>query len=72
MAELKLIHKGKVRDLYDAGEKYLLIVSSDRLEIHYIDLGTFEYCDGCGREIDTIYAYCPYCGKKVDDKFYVS
>ncbi len=31
MAELKLIHKGKVRDLYAAGEKYLLIVSSDRL-----------------------------------------
>lgn len=31
MAELKLIHKGKVRDLYSAGEKYLLIVSSDRI-----------------------------------------
>ena len=31
MAELKLIHKGKVRELYDAGEKYLLIVSSDRI-----------------------------------------
>ena len=31
MAELKLIHKGKVRDLYAAGEKYLLIVSSDRI-----------------------------------------
>ncbi|MBI5744531.1 MAG: phosphoribosylaminoimidazolesuccinocarboxamide synthase [Elusimicrobia bacterium] len=29
--ELKLIHKGKVRDLYAAGEKYLLIVSSDRI-----------------------------------------
>ena len=28
---LKLIHKGKVRDLYEAGDKYLLIVSSDRL-----------------------------------------
>ncbi len=28
---LKLIHKGKVRDLYEAGEKYLLIVSTDRL-----------------------------------------
>lgn len=31
MAELKLMHKGKVRDLYAAGEKYLLIVSSDRI-----------------------------------------
>ncbi|MBI4655645.1 MAG: phosphoribosylaminoimidazolesuccinocarboxamide synthase [Elusimicrobia bacterium] len=31
MSELKLIHKGKVRDLYEAGEKYLLIVSSDRI-----------------------------------------
>lgn len=31
MAELKLLHKGKVRDLYAAGEKYLLIVSSDRI-----------------------------------------
>ncbi|PIU17657.1 MAG: phosphoribosylaminoimidazolesuccinocarboxamide synthase [Elusimicrobia bacterium CG08_land_8_20_14_0_20_59_10] len=31
MAQLKLIHKGKVRDLYAAGEKYLLIVSSDRI-----------------------------------------
>lgn len=31
MLELKLIHKGKVRDLYAAGEKYLLIVSSDRI-----------------------------------------
>lgn len=31
MAELKLIHKGKVRDLYAAGEKRLLIVSSDRI-----------------------------------------
>jgi len=31
MAELKLIHKGKVRELYDAGGKYLLIVSSDRI-----------------------------------------
>ena len=31
MSELKLIHKGKVRDLYAAGEKYLLIVSSDRI-----------------------------------------
>jgi phosphoribosylaminoimidazole-succinocarboxamide synthase len=31
MTELKLIHKGKVRDLYAAGEKYLLIVSSDRI-----------------------------------------
>ncbi len=29
--ELKLLHKGKVRDLYSAGEKYLLIVSSDRI-----------------------------------------
>ncbi len=29
--ELKLLHKGKVRDLYAAGEKYLLIVSSDRI-----------------------------------------
>lgn len=29
--ELKLIHKGKVRDLYAAGEKHLLIVSSDRI-----------------------------------------
>ncbi len=28
---LKLIHKGKVRDLYEAGDKYLLIVSTDRL-----------------------------------------
>lgn len=27
----ELIHKGKVRDLYGAGEKYLLIVSTDRL-----------------------------------------
>ncbi len=31
MDELKLIHKGKVRDLYAAGDKYLLIVSSDRI-----------------------------------------
>jgi len=31
MLELKLMHKGKVRDLYAAGEKYLLIVSSDRI-----------------------------------------
>jgi phosphoribosylaminoimidazole-succinocarboxamide synthase len=31
MSELELIHKGKVRDLYAAGEKYLLIVSSDRI-----------------------------------------
>ncbi len=31
MAELKLVHKGKVRDLYAAGDKYLLIVSSDRI-----------------------------------------
>jgi phosphoribosylaminoimidazole-succinocarboxamide synthase len=31
MSELKLVHKGKVRDLYAAGEKYLLIVSSDRI-----------------------------------------
>jgi len=31
MLELKLIHQGKVRDLYAAGEKYLLIVSSDRI-----------------------------------------
>lgn len=31
MSELKLIHQGKVRDLYAAGEKYLLIVSSDRI-----------------------------------------
>lgn len=31
MLELKLIHKGKVRDLYAAGEKYLFIVSSDRI-----------------------------------------
>jgi len=31
MSELKLMHKGKVRDLYAAGEKYLLIVSSDRI-----------------------------------------
>lgn len=31
MLELKLMHKGKVRDLYSAGEKYLLIVSSDRI-----------------------------------------
>lgn len=31
MSELKLIHKGKVRDLYAAGEQYLLIVSSDRI-----------------------------------------
>lgn len=29
--ELSLIHKGKVRDLYAAGENYLLIVSSDRI-----------------------------------------
>lgn len=29
--ELKLIHQGKVRDLYAAGETYLLIVSSDRI-----------------------------------------
>lgn len=29
--ELKLMPKGKVRDLYAAGEKYLLIVSSDRI-----------------------------------------
>ena len=29
--ELKLVHQGKVRDLYAAGEKYLLIVSSDRI-----------------------------------------
>jgi phosphoribosylaminoimidazole-succinocarboxamide synthase len=29
--EMKLIHKGKVRDLYSVGEKYLLIVSSDRI-----------------------------------------
>ncbi|MBI4802670.1 MAG: phosphoribosylaminoimidazolesuccinocarboxamide synthase [Elusimicrobia bacterium] len=29
--DLKLIHKGKVRDLYGAGDKYLLIVSTDRL-----------------------------------------
>ncbi len=29
--ELKLVHQGKVRDLYSAGEKYLLIVSSDRI-----------------------------------------
>ncbi|MBU2572713.1 MAG: phosphoribosylaminoimidazolesuccinocarboxamide synthase [Elusimicrobia bacterium] len=28
---LKLIHKGKVRDLYGAGDKYLLLVSTDRL-----------------------------------------
>ena len=28
---LKLLHRGKVRDLYEAGDKYLLIVSSDRL-----------------------------------------
>ena len=28
---MKLIHKGKVRDLYEAGDKYLLIVSTDRL-----------------------------------------
>jgi phosphoribosylaminoimidazole-succinocarboxamide synthase len=28
---MKLIHIGKVRDLYSAGEKYLLIVSSDRI-----------------------------------------
>jgi phosphoribosylaminoimidazole-succinocarboxamide synthase len=28
---LNLIHKGKVRDLYEAGDKYLLIVSTDRL-----------------------------------------
>ena len=28
---LKLIHKGKVRDLYAAGDKHLLIVSTDRL-----------------------------------------
>jgi phosphoribosylaminoimidazole-succinocarboxamide synthase len=31
MLELKLMHKGKVRDLYSAGEQYLLIVSSDRI-----------------------------------------
>lgn len=31
MLELKLIHQGKVRDLYAAGEEYLLIVSSDRI-----------------------------------------
>ncbi|MDD2804679.1 MAG: phosphoribosylaminoimidazolesuccinocarboxamide synthase [Elusimicrobiales bacterium] len=31
MLELKLIHQGKVRDLYAAGEKYLLLVSSDRI-----------------------------------------
>ena len=31
MSELKLIHQGKVRDLYAAGEKYLFIVSSDRI-----------------------------------------
>jgi phosphoribosylaminoimidazole-succinocarboxamide synthase len=28
---LELVHKGKVRDLYAVGEKYLLIVSTDRL-----------------------------------------
>jgi len=28
---LKLVHKGKVRDLYEAGDKHLLIVSTDRL-----------------------------------------
>ena len=31
MAQLELIHKGKVRDLYAAGDEYLLIVSSDRI-----------------------------------------
>jgi phosphoribosylaminoimidazole-succinocarboxamide synthase len=31
MSELKLIHQGKVRDLYAAGEQYLLLVSSDRI-----------------------------------------
>ncbi|HAH31341.1 MAG TPA: phosphoribosylaminoimidazolesuccinocarboxamide synthase [Elusimicrobia bacterium] len=29
--EIKLLHKGKVRDVYSVGEKYLLIVSSDRI-----------------------------------------
>ncbi|HET7650410.1 MAG TPA: phosphoribosylaminoimidazolesuccinocarboxamide synthase [Gammaproteobacteria bacterium] len=28
---LKLIHRGKVRDIYDAGPDYMLIVTSDRL-----------------------------------------
>lgn len=31
LKNLKLIHRGKVRDIYDAGPEHLLIVTSDRL-----------------------------------------
>jgi phosphoribosylaminoimidazole-succinocarboxamide synthase len=31
LKDLKLIHRGKVRDIYDAGPEHMLIVTSDRL-----------------------------------------
>jgi phosphoribosylaminoimidazole-succinocarboxamide synthase len=31
LSGLKLLHRGKVRDIYDAGEEHLLIVTTDRL-----------------------------------------
>ncbi|MGH8283755.1 MAG: phosphoribosylaminoimidazolesuccinocarboxamide synthase, partial [Gammaproteobacteria bacterium] len=31
LKSLPLIHRGKVRDIYDAGPEHLLIVTSDRL-----------------------------------------
>ena len=31
LKSLPLVHRGKVRDIYDAGPEHLLIVTSDRL-----------------------------------------
>ena len=44
---LKLIHQGKVRDIYDIDEKTMLLVSTDRLSAFDVILPTGIQNKGC-------------------------
>ena len=42
LASLPLIHRGKVRDMYDVDERHLLIVTTDRLSAFDVTLPTTD------------------------------
>jgi phosphoribosylaminoimidazole-succinocarboxamide synthase len=55
MTELKHIYRGKVRDIYDAGDGNLLFVASDRLSVFDVVLG--ETVPDKGRALTAISAF---------------
>ena len=55
MTELKHVYRGKVRDLYDAGDGNLLFVASNRLSVFDVVLG--ETVPEKGRVLTAISAF---------------